>query len=187
MPSEPVLARVADQVRLAAERPHHAPPAARREPSPALSISDVRGDMRIYISTDIEGVAGAVVASQTLPGGGDYPRFRRLMTLEANAAVEACLTAEVDEVVVNNGYGARTVEIVQVLAKQRARSAGLLQSPLPDSNRETPPYHVGPAANGGDPARRFRPIFARSRRAGLATTCIPLQPLCSTSAPRFVV
>ena len=71
--------------------------------------------MRIYISIDIEGIAGAVVTDQTSPGGTDYPRFRRLMTLEANAAVEACVNAGVDEVVVNDAHGPMVNLLVEEL------------------------------------------------------------------------
>ena len=49
--------------------------------------------MRVYISVDMEGVAGVVHEDQTDPidprHAGEYNRFRRLMTSEANAAVEA--------------------------------------------------------------------------------------------------
>jgi D-amino peptidase len=71
--------------------------------------------MRIYISIDIEGVAGAVITEQTSPGGADYPRFRRLMTLEANAAVEACVNAGVDDVVVNDAHGPMVNLLVEEL------------------------------------------------------------------------
>jgi D-aminopeptidase len=48
--------------------------------------------MRVYISVDMEGVAGVVHEDQTDPidprHAGEYNRFRRLMTGEANAAIE---------------------------------------------------------------------------------------------------
>ena len=53
--------------------------------------------MRVYISVDMEGVAGVVHEDQTDPTdprhAGEYNRFRRLMTAEANAAVEGALAA----------------------------------------------------------------------------------------------
>ncbi len=53
--------------------------------------------MRVYISVDMEGVAGVVHEDQTNPTdprhAGEYNRFRRLMTSEANAAVEGALAA----------------------------------------------------------------------------------------------
>jgi hypothetical protein len=53
--------------------------------------------MRVYISVDMEGVAGVVHEDQTDPTdprhAGEYNRFRRLMTAEANAAIEGALAA----------------------------------------------------------------------------------------------
>ena len=43
--------------------------------------------MKIYISADIEGVAGVVSPQQGTMGNGEYERARRLMTQEVNAAI----------------------------------------------------------------------------------------------------
>ena len=43
--------------------------------------------MKIFISADIEGVAGVVNAQQGSPGNPEYERARRLMTQEVNAAI----------------------------------------------------------------------------------------------------
>ena len=47
--------------------------------------------MRVYISVDMEGVAGVVHEDQTNPVDPrctpEYTRFRKLMTAEANAAI----------------------------------------------------------------------------------------------------
>ena len=52
--------------------------------------------MRVYISVDMEGVAGVVHEDQTDPTeprhAGEYNRMRRLMTSEANAAIEGTCT-----------------------------------------------------------------------------------------------
>jgi D-amino peptidase len=64
--------------------------------------------MRVYISVDMEGVAGVVHEDQTDPidprHAGEYNRFRRLMTSEANAAVEGALAAGATRVLVNDGH-----------------------------------------------------------------------------------
>jgi len=64
--------------------------------------------MRIYISVDMEGVAGVVHEDQTDPidprHAGEYNRFRRLMTSEANAAVEGALAAGATQVLVNDSH-----------------------------------------------------------------------------------
>jgi D-amino peptidase len=64
--------------------------------------------MRVYISVDMEGVAGVVHEDQTDPldprHAGEYNSFRRLMTGEANAAVEGALAAGAERVVVNDSH-----------------------------------------------------------------------------------
>src|SRR5207237_281763 len=64
--------------------------------------------MRVYISVDMEGIAGVVHESQTDPTtpafAAEYARFRRLMTAEANAAVEGALAAGATRVLVNDSH-----------------------------------------------------------------------------------
>ena len=45
--------------------------------------------LKIYISADMEGVAGAVTGEQLGPTGFEYERFRKFMTDEVNAAISA--------------------------------------------------------------------------------------------------
>jgi len=64
--------------------------------------------MRVYLSVDMEGVAGVVHEDQTNPldprCAGEYGRFRRLMTAEANAAIEGALAAGATRVLVNDSH-----------------------------------------------------------------------------------
>src|SRR5438046_7024696 len=64
--------------------------------------------MRVYVSVDMEGIAGVVHESQTDPTtpafGAEYARFRRLMTAEANAAIEGALAAGATKVLVNDSH-----------------------------------------------------------------------------------
>jgi D-amino peptidase len=64
--------------------------------------------MHVYISVDMEGIAGVVHESQTDPTtpafAAEYGRFRRLMTAEANAAVEGALAAGATRVLVNDSH-----------------------------------------------------------------------------------
>jgi D-amino peptidase len=65
--------------------------------------------MRIYISVDMEGLAGVAHPHQVVhaPGGPDrvdYDRSRALMAGEANAAVEAALEHGAAEAVVNDSH-----------------------------------------------------------------------------------
>ncbi len=61
--------------------------------------------MRIYVSIDMEGVAGVVHPEQVRRGGGDYEQARRWMTGEANAAIEGAFQQGATAVVVNDAHG----------------------------------------------------------------------------------
>ena len=64
--------------------------------------------MRVYISVDMEGVAGVAHEDQTDPieprHAGEYNRFRRLMTNEANAAIAGAHEAGAKSVLVNDSH-----------------------------------------------------------------------------------
>jgi D-amino peptidase len=64
--------------------------------------------MRLYLSVDMEGVAGIGHPAQTTFGPTvdrvDYDRSRTLMAGEANAAIEAAFAAGATEVVVNDSH-----------------------------------------------------------------------------------
>lgn len=64
--------------------------------------------MKVYLSVDMEGIAGVVHEAQTDPTdpalAADYARSCRLMTGEANAAVQGALDAGADRVVVNDSH-----------------------------------------------------------------------------------
>jgi D-amino peptidase len=64
--------------------------------------------MRVYISVDMEGIAGVVHEDQTDPTqprhAGEYNRFRRLMTNEANAAIAGAQDAGATFVLVNDSH-----------------------------------------------------------------------------------
>lgn len=61
--------------------------------------------MRIFISADIEGVAGVVSAQQGTPGNPEYERARRLMTQEVNAAIGGAFDGGATYVLVNDSHG----------------------------------------------------------------------------------
>jgi D-amino peptidase len=65
--------------------------------------------MRIYISVDMEGLAGVAHSRQTVFGMDatdrvDYDRSRGLMAGETNAAIEGAVAAGADEVIVNDSH-----------------------------------------------------------------------------------
>lgn len=61
--------------------------------------------LRVFISVDMEGVAGVATLDQILRGGTGYPRAQELMTAEADAAVRGAFAGGADEVVVNDSHG----------------------------------------------------------------------------------
>ena len=52
--------------------------------------------MNVFISVDMEGVAGIVDWAQCLAGGDDYALGRELLVGEVNAAIAGCLSADSD-------------------------------------------------------------------------------------------
>lgn len=71
--------------------------------------------MKVFISVDLEGVSGVVYWNQTSYGKEDYERMRRLMTQEANAAIEGAFAAGATEVVVNDSHGSMRNIIIEDL------------------------------------------------------------------------
>jgi hypothetical protein len=63
------------------------------------------------------------------------------------------------------------------------RLRGFSRSPLTDSNRRPPPYHVLLVAAGHNWRQRFRLVLARSPPIRFATACYRLQPRGSIKAP----
>lgn len=61
--------------------------------------------MKIYISADMEGVAGIVHPDQRQIGNPEYTWARRLMAEEVNAAVRGALKAGAEEILVNDSHG----------------------------------------------------------------------------------
>jgi D-amino peptidase len=61
--------------------------------------------LKIYISADMEGVVGAVTGDQLSPSGFEYSLFRKFMTAEVNAAIDAARSAGATEIVVSDSHG----------------------------------------------------------------------------------
>ncbi|WP_033295909.1 M55 family metallopeptidase [Amycolatopsis jejuensis] len=61
--------------------------------------------MLVYLSVDLEGVAGIATLDQILRGGSGYPRAQSLMTAEANAAIRGAFAGGATEVVVSDSHG----------------------------------------------------------------------------------
>src|SRR5438132_1210542 len=124
--------------------------------------------MRVYISVDMEGIAGVVHEDQTNPVdprcAAEYARFRKLMTAEANAALagafgvpvvlasgDSALAAEAKDLL---GEAVHCVVVKEAVSRHAAKSVApavacrlirdaaadaLRQKPLPRPFTMTPP------------------------------------------------
>ncbi|MEQ8206774.1 MAG: M55 family metallopeptidase [Woeseia sp.] len=61
--------------------------------------------LKIYISADMEGLAGVVSGDQLRPGGFEYERFRRILTGEVNACIAAARSKGATEFVISDSHG----------------------------------------------------------------------------------
>jgi D-amino peptidase len=60
---------------------------------------------RLYISADIEGVAGVVSREQIIPEGFEYQQAREWMTNEVIAACEAAFECGIKEIIISDSHG----------------------------------------------------------------------------------
>jgi len=72
--------------------------------TPALAQQQPRG-LKVFISVDMEGLAGVVAGADVSPNGPDYPHFRTIMAGETNAAIEGAFRAGATEVLVRDSHG----------------------------------------------------------------------------------
>ena len=68
------------------------------------SIAAAQGK-KVYISVDMEGIAGVNGDDQTSPGGAEYGRARKLMAEDANAAIRGAFEGGATDVLVNDSHG----------------------------------------------------------------------------------
>jgi D-amino peptidase len=70
------------------------------------SLAADPASLKVYISADMEGVGGVSTwEKQADVGGADYEQYRRLMTLEVNAAIQGAFDAGATEVLVSDSHG----------------------------------------------------------------------------------
>jgi D-amino peptidase len=71
--------------------------------------------LKVFISVDMEGISGVVDRDQTSATGQDYERFRKLMTAEANAAIDGARDAGATHIVVNDSHGSHRNLLIEEL------------------------------------------------------------------------
>lgn len=65
------------------------------------------GDLKVFISVDMEGLAGVVSGSDVSATGPDHGHFRALMAGETNAAIDAAFAAGATYVLVRDSHGGK--------------------------------------------------------------------------------
>jgi len=93
------------------------------------SMTHAGKGLKIFISVDMEGIAGVVAVGDVSSRGHDYDYFREIMTLETNAAVEGALAAGAVEIVVRDGHGAKTNILPDLLHKKAKLLRGVTDRP----------------------------------------------------------
>jgi D-amino peptidase len=71
--------------------------------------------MNVLISVDMEGISGVVTSDHTSSSHKEYERFRKLMTAEANAAIEGALAGGADQIVVNDSHARKANILIEEL------------------------------------------------------------------------
>ena len=70
-----------------------------------LASAPASAEIKVYISADMEGIAGVVSGEQLGPQGFEYQRFREFMTNEVLAAIEGARAAGATEILVSDSHG----------------------------------------------------------------------------------
>ena len=76
--------------------------------------------LKVFISVDMEGITGVVTSEECSRSGKDYGYFRKIMTLETNAAIEGALAAGATEIWVRDSHGSAR-NILPDLLNQKAK------------------------------------------------------------------
>ena len=84
--------------------------------------------MKILIAADMEGISGVTNWDQVTAGHFEYPRFRRIMTEEVNAAVRGAFDGGAKEVFVTDGHASGSNILVEELDPRASLNTG---SPSP--------------------------------------------------------
>jgi D-amino peptidase len=80
--------------------------------------------LKILIAADMEGVTGVVHWDHVTPGHAEYPRFRRLMTGDVNAAIRGAFEEGAEEVIVSDGHNAGRNLLIEELDPRARLNTG---------------------------------------------------------------
>ena len=97
--------------------------------------------MKVLISVDMEGISGVVTSDHISSEHKEYERFRKLMTAEANAAIEGALAGGAEQIIVNDSHAG----MANILIEELNPAAQLISgSPKPFSMMQG----IGPDVDG---------------------------------------
>ncbi len=85
--------------------------------------------MKILIAADMEGITGVTTWDQVSPSHAEYPRFRKLMTQDVNAAIRGAVEGGAEEVVIVDGHANGSNILIEELDPRARLNAGAA-SPL---------------------------------------------------------
>jgi len=80
--------------------------------------------MKILIAADMEGITGVTNWDQVTPGHFEYPRFRKLMTQDINAAIQGAFEGGASEIVVTDGHAGGNNVLIEDLDPRACLNSG---------------------------------------------------------------
>ena len=108
--------------------------------------------MKIYILTDLEGVAMVSRFSQTREEGPQKQTAMRLLTQELNAAVDGILDVDADaEIVVWDGHGTGGIDVLEFHPKAKLIARGPIRPPYYLDETYDALFFLGQHAMAGTP------------------------------------
>ena len=119
------------------------------------TFGSAQNGLKVFISVDMEGITGVSSREDTGSSGSQYQYFRKVMTREANAAIEGALAAGATEVVVRDSHGSKTNLLPEELNRNAVLVRGLDPGPknmmLPIDESFDAAIFIGYHAKAGTP------------------------------------
>jgi len=82
--------------------------------------------MKVLISADMEGTTGVTCLDDVIPERSGYPRFRKLLTNDVNAAIEGALEAGATEIVISEAHSHSRNILIEELNPKAKMITGFL-------------------------------------------------------------
>jgi len=119
------------------------------------TFGSAQNGLKVFISVDMEGITGVSGREDVGTSGSQYQYFRKVMTREANAAIEGALAAGATEVVVRDSHGSKTNLLPEELNRNALLVRGLDPGPknmmLPIDESFDAAIFIGYHAKAGTP------------------------------------